>query len=80
MPGFISLALLPPQASQVHYRPQFQRLRLLLLGNLEARAGRYKEALAKANIGKSCVRFKRLSDLDTAALKKLIRESAAFKA
>jgi len=26
------------------------------------------------------VRFKRLSDLDTAALKKLIRESAAFKA
>ena len=39
-------------------------------------AERYKEALPKAKIGKSCVRFKRLSDLDQAALKKLIREGA----
>ncbi|MCX6629436.1 MAG: DUF1801 domain-containing protein [Candidatus Solibacter sp.] len=39
-------------------------------------AERYKEVLPKANIGKSCVRFKRLSDLDQAALKKLIREGA----
>ena len=37
---------------------------------------RYKKALPKANIGKSCVRFKRLSDLDQAALKKMIREGA----
>jgi uncharacterized protein YdhG (YjbR/CyaY superfamily) len=43
-------------------------------------ADRYKEALPKANIGKGCVRFKRLSDLDTGALKKLIRESAAAQA
>jgi hypothetical protein len=42
-------------------------------------AARYRDALPKANIGKGCVRFKRLSDLDTAALKKLIRESAAAK-
>jgi len=35
-------------------------------------AERFKEALPKANIGKGCVRFKRLSDLDQAALKKLI--------
>lgn len=39
-------------------------------------AERYKERLPKANIGKSCVRFKRLSDLDEDALKDLIRASA----
>jgi hypothetical protein len=38
---------------------------------------KFKKALPKANIGKSCVRFKRLSDLDEAALEKLIREGAA---
>jgi len=40
-------------------------------------AERYKKALPKANIGRSCVRFKRLGDLDPGALKKLIREGAA---
>ncbi len=40
-------------------------------------AERYRERLPKANIGKSCVRFKRLSDLDEGILKELIRESAA---
>lgn len=39
-------------------------------------AGRYREALPKANIGKSCVRFRRMSDLDPKALKALIREGA----
>ena len=39
-------------------------------------AEKYKEALPKAKIGKSCVRFKRLGDLDAGALKKLIREGA----
>ena len=39
-------------------------------------AERYKEALPKARIGKSCVRFKRLGDLDQGALKKLIREGS----
>ncbi len=39
-------------------------------------AERYKEALPKASIGKSCVRFKRLSDLDQAALRKMLREAA----
>jgi len=42
----------------------------------ESIADRYKEALPKADIGRSCVRFKRLSDLDQAALKKMIREGA----
>ena len=43
-------------------------------------AERYKDALPKANIGRSCVRFKRLSDLDLAALKRLIREGAQHSA
>lgn len=38
----------------------------------------FKEEFPKAKIGKSCVRFKKLTDLDPAALKKLI--SAAAKA
>jgi uncharacterized protein YdhG (YjbR/CyaY superfamily) len=37
-------------------------------------AERYKKDLPKAKIGKACVRFKRLSDLDEGALKKLIKE------
>ena len=39
-------------------------------------AERYKDLLPKAKIGRSCVRFKRLSDLDPAALEKMIREGA----
>ena len=41
-------------------------------------AERYKERLPKANIGKSCVRFKRLCDLDLDILKALIRETASM--
>lgn len=40
-------------------------------------AERYKKRLPKADIGKSCVRFKRLSDLDEETLKELIRETAS---
>lgn len=36
----------------------------------------FKERLPKADIGKSCVRFKRLSDLDPVALDELIRATA----
>ncbi|MBI2688417.1 MAG: DUF1801 domain-containing protein [Acidobacteria bacterium] len=36
----------------------------------------FKEALPKASIGKACVRFKRLSDLDLEALKRLIAAAA----
>jgi hypothetical protein len=39
-------------------------------------AERYKSALPKANIGRSCVRFKKLADLDLKALKSLIRDGA----
>jgi hypothetical protein len=37
-------------------------------------AERYKQALPKADIGRCCVRFKRLSDLDQATLQKMISE------
>jgi hypothetical protein len=36
----------------------------------------YKERLPKADIGKSCVRFKRLEDVDQDALRALVREGA----
>jgi hypothetical protein len=39
-------------------------------------AEQYRDRLPKANIGKSCVRFKRLSDLDEAALRDLIKACA----
>jgi hypothetical protein len=39
-------------------------------------AERYKKKLPKANIGKSCVRFKRVEDLDAKALKELLKETA----
>jgi hypothetical protein len=42
-------------------------------------ADQYKKELSKAKIGKSCVRFKKLDDLDPAALKKLIRHAATAK-
>jgi hypothetical protein len=43
-------------------------------------AERYKEALPKASIGRSCVRFRKLSDLDQTALRKMIREGAMASA
>jgi len=38
-------------------------------------AERYKKKLPKASIGKTCVRFKTLDDLDLEALKALLRET-----
>ena len=39
-------------------------------------AERYVDRLPKASIGKTCVRFKKLSDLDEKALVALIKETA----
>jgi hypothetical protein len=39
-------------------------------------AEKSKKQFPKASVGKHCVRFKRLSDLDKSALAKLIREGA----
>ena len=36
----------------------------------------YRDRLPKANIGRSCVRFRRLEDLDRAVLTQLLREGA----
>lgn len=35
----------------------------------------YRERLPKASIGKSCVRFKRLSDVDEDALREMLKEA-----
>lgn len=40
----------------------------------------YKKRLPKASIGKSCVRFKKIEDIDWPVLEKLIREGAAMMA
>lgn len=40
-------------------------------------AERFKPRFPKANVGKSCVRFKKLADLDAATLAELIRTTAA---
>ncbi len=42
-------------------------------------AERYRERLPKADVGKSCIRFKRLSDVDEDALRELIREAATSR-
>jgi hypothetical protein len=42
-------------------------------------AERYKAKLPKADIGRSCVRFKRLADLDPAALNELIAAGAKWE-
>jgi len=39
-------------------------------------AERYRDRLPKADIGKACVRFKRLAELDEAVLRELIRDCA----
>lgn len=49
------------------------------IGSTSYLAEDFKQALPKAKIGKSCVRFKRLSDLDPAALKQLIVAAAKAK-
>ena len=39
---------------------------------------RFRDRLPKADIGKACVRFRRVDDLDADALADLIREAARF--
>lgn len=42
-------------------------------------AEQYKTRLPKASIGKSCIRFKHLSDVDMAVIRELITMGAEFK-
>lgn len=37
----------------------------------------YKEKLPKANIGKSCIRFKQLADIEVKVLKEVLKKGAA---
>ena len=39
-------------------------------------AERYRDRLPKANIGKSCVRFKRLEDVDLRAIERMVKDAA----
>lgn len=39
----------------------------------------YRERLPKADIGRSCVRIKRLSDVDLGVVAELVRRAAAWK-
>lgn len=36
----------------------------------------YKKELPKASIGKSCIRFKKIEDVDLAVIKKILKEAA----
>lgn len=38
-------------------------------------AEKYKKDLPKANIGKSCIRFRKLSDIDLKVIEKVLREA-----
>ena len=39
-------------------------------------AEKYKDKLGKVSVGKSCIRFKKLEDLDLKTLKKVLKEAA----
>lgn len=41
-------------------------------------AERYKDKLPKANIGKSCIRFKKVEDIDMDILKEILTETAKY--
>ena len=56
-------------------RKQYISLYVLCADERGYLAERYAERLPKASIGKSCVRFKRVSDLDADALRELLTEA-----
>ncbi|HUP83251.1 MAG TPA: DUF1801 domain-containing protein [Candidatus Limnocylindria bacterium] len=64
-------------ASQKRYISLYVMAEDLVTGGYLAES--YKDRLPKANIGKSCLRFKRPEDLDRATLTKLIKEAATLK-
>src|SRR6185503_15672163 len=64
-------------ASQKRYISLYVMAEDLVSGGYLAES--YKDRLPKADIGKSCVRFKRPEDLDRATLTQLIQEAATLK-
>lgn len=59
-------------ASQKNY----MSLYLCALDDGEYIAEKYKDKLGKVNVGKSCVRFKKLEDLNLLELKKVLQKAA----
>ena len=57
-------------------RKQYISLYVNCVHDGEYLAERFAARLPKANVGKSCVRFKRLDDLDVAVLAELVRAAA----
>jgi len=58
-------------ASQKNYTSLY----VCALENGEYIAEKYKKKLGKVSVGKSCIRFKKLSDVNLAELKKVIKKS-----
>jgi len=56
-------------------RKQYISLYVLCAPDGEYLAERYVDRLPKANIGKSCVRFKRTDDIDLGVLRELVAEA-----
>jgi hypothetical protein len=64
-------------AAKVALSSRAQYISVYLLGIKDGKyvAESYKKALGKASVGKSCIRFKRLEDIDLKALEKAVKES-----
>lgn len=56
---------------------QYISVYVMATENGEYIAEKHKAELPKANVGKSCIRFKRLADIDTAALQRIIKLGAS---
>jgi len=59
-------------ASQKNYMSIY----VCALENGEYLAERYKDTLGKVDVGKSCIRFKKLDDLNLSELKKVLQKAA----
>jgi uncharacterized protein YdhG (YjbR/CyaY superfamily) len=55
---------------------QYMSIYVCAIADGEYLAEKYADKLGKVNVGKSCIRFKKLDDLDIPMLKKLLKEAA----
>lgn len=61
-------------ASQKHYISVY----VCAVKNGEYLAEKHKAKLGKVSVGKSCIRFKKLDDIDLPELRKVVKEAARF--
>jgi uncharacterized protein YdhG (YjbR/CyaY superfamily) len=59
-------------------RAQYISLYICAADGKQYLAEKYKKDLPKASIGKSCIRFKKVEDLDLTVIKKMLREAEAW--